>query len=126
MEKWNNIQEWEDFGLWGDLDVNMLLRKQYLIVLWVAAVPIRGREYRILCLPNPTVGYTVKFEYNVIVVGYTLEDDVDGKPEAFKNLWRLYLPFRVKAFGWRTFLNRLSSKGQLKRCGILTSHHDLY
>lgn len=36
-------------------------------------------------------------------------------------LWKASVPFKIKVFGWRCFLNRLSSKDQLFFRGIVPS-----
>lgn len=51
-------------------------------------------------------------------------EDLDGDKEiTFKILWKAQVPFKIKAFGWKTFLNRLLSKDHLRRRGIISSNH---
>lgn len=43
----------------------------------------------------------------------------------FCYVWKAHTPFKVRIFFWRSFLNRISTKDQLRRRSILSSPHDL-
>ncbi|XP_058726606.1 uncharacterized protein LOC131597964 [Vicia villosa] len=45
--------------------------------------------------------------------------------EAFGLLWKMDVPFKIKAFGWRLFLNKLPTKDLLANRGISLSYNDL-
>ncbi|XP_058776734.1 uncharacterized protein LOC131651075 [Vicia villosa] len=45
--------------------------------------------------------------------------------EAFGLLWKMDVPLKIKAFGWRLFLNKLTTKDLLVNRGISLSHDDL-
>ncbi|XP_058776714.1 uncharacterized protein LOC131651051 [Vicia villosa] len=45
--------------------------------------------------------------------------------EAFNLIWKADVPFKIKAFGWRLFLNRLPTKDLLVYRGINLNHDNL-
>ncbi|XP_058775271.1 uncharacterized protein LOC131649528 [Vicia villosa] len=59
--------------------------------------------------------------YNKLRIHYGPPNRNDG---AFGLLWKLEVPFKIKAFGWRLFLNRLPVKDLLKIRGISISLDD--
>ncbi|KAI5391406.1 hypothetical protein KIW84_076275 [Lathyrus oleraceus] len=44
--------------------------------------------------------------------------------ESFCSVWKTHSPFKVRTFVWRCFLNRISTKDQLRRRGLLHSPYD--
>lgn len=43
---------------------------------------------------------------------------------ALCTLWRIQVSTKIKSFGWRIFLNRLTMKDQLKKRGLCLSIND--
>jgi hypothetical protein len=71
-------------------------------------------------IPDPSHGYTVRGAYRTLTDGTptnlgvsVLSDDI---------FWRKDVPLKVSIFAWRLFRNRLPTKGNLFRRGII--HHD--
>lgn len=74
--------------------------------------------------PEPLAGYSVKYG-NVVLEAVRVIDDVDvSLKEAFCSVWKTHSPFKVRTFVWWCFLNRISTKDQLRRRGILHSPYD--
>ncbi|XP_058770110.1 uncharacterized protein LOC131643803 [Vicia villosa] len=68
--------------------------------------------------------FTVKSVYSVIR-DRDLEVAVDNKVVAFLNkFWKSHVPSKIKVFGWRVLHNRLPSKDQLVKRGIINNSQD--
>lgn len=65
-------------------------------------------------------GYTTKSGYKALPVYFEEDNHVDGLFMTCNILWSLKFLYRIKAFGWRSFLNRLTTKDQLNKRGIIT------
>ncbi|XP_058757153.1 uncharacterized protein LOC131630385 [Vicia villosa] len=70
-------------------------------------------------------GYTVSSCYSF----YASRRIPFGPPikceEAFNLIWKAEVPFKIKAFGWRLFVNRLPTKNLLVYRGITFTHANL-
>ncbi|KAI5440705.1 hypothetical protein KIW84_010251 [Lathyrus oleraceus] len=64
-------------------------------------------------LPDPMEGYSVKSGYEVILAKTFPISITEDKSRELLILWTLPASFRIKAFGWRNFFNRLLSKDKL-------------
>ncbi|XP_058733190.1 uncharacterized protein LOC131604790 [Vicia villosa] len=49
---------------------------------------------------------------------YPIEAPDILREKAFGYLWKINIPFRIKAFGWKCFWNRVATKDQLSRRGV--------
>ncbi|KAI5442231.1 hypothetical protein KIW84_011338, partial [Lathyrus oleraceus] len=65
-----------------------------------------------------------KSAYEAMTVCFEKDDSAEGLYSACNISWRLKILFRIKAFEWRTFFNRLPTKDQLNKRGM--SAHDFY
>lgn len=61
----------------------------------------------------------------MLITDTSIDEHEKGNEEAYNRLWKVSIPFRVKAFGWMGFINRLSAKDQLKTIGVLSYPHNL-
>lgn len=60
--------------------------------------------------------------------GYTVptsDEDNANRKDAIVRLWKVSALLSVKAFGWIGFLNRLPSKDQLRKRGVISSSNGL-
>lgn len=49
----------------------------------------------------------------------------EDNSKAFSLLWNIPASFSVKAFGWKSFHNRLPTKDKLRSRGVITTLNDL-
>jgi len=68
-------------------------------------------------LPDPRVGYTVRGAYCILTSGMVLNHNARLVLADF--LWRKDIPLKVSVFGWRLFKNRLPTKDNLFRRGVI-------
>ncbi|KAI5442230.1 hypothetical protein KIW84_011338, partial [Lathyrus oleraceus] len=66
-----------------------------------------------------------KSAYEAMTVCFEKDDSAEGLYSACNISWRLKILFRIKAFEWRTFFNRLPTKDQLNKRGIITDFKNL-
>lgn len=97
----------------------MLPRICQMLRLLEGVVSWRGSEDVAVWLMEQCGGYSTKSGYEAMAEGYVTDVHVDGIIPACNILWSLKIPFRIKAFWWRSFLNILPMKDQLSRRGIL-------
>lgn len=62
--------------------------------------------------------YTEKLGYNCIMEAKYKEELEEGQRDLLNRLWKMHIPDKIKAFGWRIFLNKLATKDQLKKGGL--------
>ena len=65
---------------------------------------------------DPVAGYSVSGAYRLLISGLPPTTHVPAT-----QLWKKDVPLKVSAFAWRLFWNRLSSKKNLFRRGIISS-----
>lgn len=63
------------------------------------------------------VGYSVKSGYDVLMEDVNHSNISEDNSKAFSLLWNIPASFSVKAFGWKSFHNRLR--------GVITTSNDL-
>ncbi|KAI5424746.1 hypothetical protein KIW84_030802 [Lathyrus oleraceus] len=93
----------------------MLSRICKMLRLLEGVVSLRGREDVAVWLMELCGGYSTKSGYEAMAEGYVTDVHVDGLIPSCNILWSLKIPFRIKAFWWRSFLNILPTKDQLSR-----------
>jgi len=71
-------------------------------------------------IPDPAVGYTVKGAYRTLTSGMASVSTTPVVSVAL--IWRKNVPLKVSIFGWRLFGNKLLTKANLFRRGII--QHD--
>lgn len=79
-----------------------------------------GAEGEIECCLS-IKGYTVKSGYDFLKEGHHRNIGASVRGVAFNSLWLSRIAYKVKAFRWKTFLNRLLTNDQLFRRGVLSS-----
>ncbi|XP_058752759.1 uncharacterized protein LOC131625939 [Vicia villosa] len=67
---------------------------------------------------NEETDFSVASCYSFLLKRLTPFGPPNKSDEAFGLLWKLEVPFKIKAFGWRLFLNRLPTKDLLLLRGI--------
>ncbi|XP_058753183.1 uncharacterized protein LOC131626384 [Vicia villosa] len=116
MGGWSNEGwTWGDFGLEGDTheeDVAVLRS-----VLDGAEGRNEGRDEVKWC-NNEDIDFSVASCYSYLLKRFTPFGPPIKSFEAFGFLWNLEVPFKIKAFGWRLFYNRLPTKDLLLIRGI--------
>ncbi|CAI8590018.1 unnamed protein product [Vicia faba] len=74
--------------------------------------------------PNKDGIFNVKSCYNLIR-DRELEDVVESESKlALKMIWKTNIQSKLKVFGWRVVLNRLPTKDQLVKRGIIRDEHE--
>ncbi|CAI8600307.1 unnamed protein product [Vicia faba] len=68
-------------------------------------------------------GYTTREGYKRLCDELDRENLEKGSEERFVSLWKMSVSFRIRAFGWRAFLDRLPTKIQLRK-RIITGLQD--
>lgn len=68
---------------------------------------------------------SVRSFYFVIFKQSSIDNSVLALGKACNLLWASQVPMKINVFDWRTLLDKLATKDQLKRRGILSSIHDL-
>ncbi|XP_058747131.1 uncharacterized protein LOC131620130 [Vicia villosa] len=69
--------------------------------------------------------FAVSSCYNWLNLQHIPPGPDDRFHSAFSAIWKVEAPAKVKAFGWRCFLNKLPTKDSLLRKGILNSSSNL-
>lgn len=64
--------------------------------------------------------FSVKSYYNIINSVHIPYEPVGEFDEAFSKVWRMDVPIKIKAFGWRCFIDRLLTHGALSHKGVLS------
>lgn len=70
-------------------------------------------------------GYKVSNDYGLLAEGSYSFSLSSFSDKASGLIWRICIPFRIKAFGWRVLLNRILSKDQLSHRGIISNYYDI-
>lgn len=71
-----------------------------------------------------TRGYSVRSGMQIISQMHYGVEISAGCLEAINSIWGLVVPYRIKAFGWRWMLNRLSTRDLLSCRGIILSQQE--
>ncbi|XP_058752626.1 uncharacterized protein LOC131625814 [Vicia villosa] len=69
--------------------------------------------------------FSVSSCYNLLCRNYIPFGPANCFDSAFVALWKVDVPLKVKAFGWRSFLNKVPTKDALLHRGILNSSSNL-
>ncbi|XP_058783412.1 uncharacterized protein LOC131658095 [Vicia villosa] len=122
----------DDLWAWGDCGINVELLPvssldayQQLCNLIGCVAPVADKPDSLFWQHDRVRGYSAKVGYDCLV-GRT--DDVsfdEDYSRAFRLLWSSEVPFNIKGFVWKCFLNRLPTKDQLVCRGIPLSNPDL-
>ncbi|XP_045800040.1 uncharacterized protein LOC123894168 [Trifolium pratense] len=73
-----------------------------------------GNRDHVVWLGDPSKSYSVKSAYKVLT-----EDSNSENQLPFKKLWIKFVPLKVTIFGWQVFQNRIPSKENLCKRGIV-------
>ncbi|XP_058764257.1 uncharacterized protein LOC131637673 [Vicia villosa] len=124
-----------NFWAWGDLGcevqhsegvVGGLLQQQLFSILSILGPvsPDRNRSDSLSWICDVDRGYTSKSSYDLLISRGIPEWEEDNKADTFVDLWSMDIPFTVRAFIWRCFLNRAPTKDQLLSRGISILNDD--
>ncbi|XP_058764618.1 uncharacterized protein LOC131638082 [Vicia villosa] len=120
MGRWeDNSWVWglQDYILQHDHEVAEEL--QELCCILTDVTPIWNGEDRFVWSLGATGGYVVGEFYNKLLSEYRVVVEQLDVKEALKVLWQSWMPLKVKIFGWRLLKDRLATKEQLIRRGII-------
>ncbi|XP_058783007.1 uncharacterized protein LOC131657653 [Vicia villosa] len=127
MGGWNN-GSWN----WGDLGISMVGRDAVFLDslsvlknLLDSFGSLNTSKDCVVWSLDLEKGYTVASCYGL----YASRRIPYGPPtkgeEAFNLLWKTEVPYKIKAFGWRLFLNRLPTKDSLAHRGLAFTNNNL-
>ncbi|CAI8605504.1 unnamed protein product [Vicia faba] len=68
-------------------------------------------------IPDGLEGYTVQSSFKLIFADRRFKELKEGSEAAFNILWKTQVSFKVKALGWRIFINMIATKDQLRKRG---------
>ncbi|XP_058762286.1 uncharacterized protein LOC131635664 [Vicia villosa] len=90
-----------------------------LIELLTNISPTLNAQDTLSWWPNQDGQFSVKSFYN-LMHDRDSEDVLDTQSKlAFKRIWKTSIPSRLKVFGWRVVLNRIPTKDQLAKRGVI-------
>jgi hypothetical protein len=75
-----------------------------------------GNKDRLIWLDDSSKCYSVKSAYKVLT-----EDNNMGNQTPYKKVWHKLVPLKVAVFGWQVFQDRIPSKVNLCKRGIIDS-----
>jgi hypothetical protein len=76
-----------------------------------------------LWIPDPGVGYTVRWAYRILTGGTSINHNAPLVSADL--LWRKDIPLKVSIFAWRLIQNRLPTKVNLFRRGVIHNEAQL-
>ncbi|XP_057452847.1 uncharacterized protein LOC130744703 [Lotus japonicus] len=79
-----------------------------------------GRPDRWLWEPGEEGAYSVNSAYSFLQVSDLGVSDID-----FQSIWSAFAPSKVKAFAWCMLLNRIPTKANLRRRGVIPAEGDV-
>lgn len=126
MGRWEGITwVWEDMCLGNCLLSSKVAERQpQLLALLEKVAPVRDVHNRLYWRKDLDTGYNSKCGYEVLVGSTDAMALEDGTQTTLRTLWTTDIPFKVKAFVWRCFLNRFATKDQLLMRGIMILNSD--
>ncbi|XP_058784238.1 uncharacterized protein LOC131659006 [Vicia villosa] len=101
----------------------LLLQQQLLSVLGFVS-PDQNRTDTLSWNYDVDKDYTSKSGYDLLICRGIPEWEEDDKANTFADLWSMDIPFTVRAFIWRCFLNRAPTKDLLLTRGISILNDD--
>ncbi|XP_058749790.1 uncharacterized protein LOC131622764 [Vicia villosa] len=124
--------DWKDGSwLWGDLGIPASLSSgravgiDGLLQLFSAATVSNYQSDSIFWQHEEGDVFTVSSCYNVLCRHYIPFGPDNCYDSAFFAIWKVEVPIKVKAFEWRCFVNKISTKDSLLSKGILNSSSNL-
>lgn len=118
MGHWhNNVWTWDDFRISG-YDLNYVRsRVANLMALVDGFYPNQAEKDEILWCNGDDAVYTTRAGYNRLKESINQEILELDQINAFRFLWGIQVPAKIKVFVWRLLLNRCAAKDQLKKRG---------
>ncbi|XP_058732598.1 uncharacterized protein LOC131604128 [Vicia villosa] len=121
----NNSWAWSDVGIPADsLSVALDEDLQQLTLLLGSTAPVEDKADSVFWQHDLANGYSVKVGYDCLEGRLDVSRIDDDYSRAFHILWSSDVPFNIKAFSWKCFLNRLPTKDMLLSRGIHLSNSD--
>ncbi|XP_058725465.1 uncharacterized protein LOC131596740 [Vicia villosa] len=120
MGSWNGeIWRW-NFGTFGETeDGTAAAQLNQLVILLASVQPCRLIEDSFVWWRNPS-GFTVSNAYDTILLLDLPHPPLENSLSSiFSCLWKTKVPSRIHLFGWRLIWNRLPTKAELAKRGIL-------
>ncbi|XP_058726970.1 uncharacterized protein LOC131598375 [Vicia villosa] len=116
-----------DLDISGDMlleDPTDLMEVMELLEILASAKPVERENDSFIWWPAEEGAFTVKSCY--LSLRDRLEEDTveANKTTALNLIWKSQIPSKLKVFGWRVLLDRLPSKIQLARRGIILNEQD--
>jgi hypothetical protein len=111
-------RRWWDFR-WRHNLFQWEVEKVDLLVDRLVNVSLSSREDGWRWAPNPDEGFSVKSAYDVLMEGVDRPLLNAFDLSLFSRLWESPAPSKVVAFSWQLFYNRLPTKDNLARRGVL-------
>lgn len=108
----NSVWCWGDFAI--QLQQNLSIVQDFLHVF----IPAEGTKFFRETLIFSS--YSAKNDYDCIMEAKIQDNLEEDHCCAFCTLWKTSVPTRIKAFGYRVFLNRLATKDQLKKMRFMS------
>ncbi|XP_058726139.1 uncharacterized protein LOC131597459 [Vicia villosa] len=125
---------WSDgVWTWGDFGVSEVFLSNPVIAEELCTLRSRLEDFRGWNFEKDIVLWTGNSKNSFSVAScYSFYDSIrypfgpsNIHEGAFGLLWKLEVPFKIKVFGWRLFLNRLPTKDLLEIRGMHFSHENL-
>ncbi|XP_058746830.1 uncharacterized protein LOC131619786 [Vicia villosa] len=118
---------WGDFGLVQPLYIADTASLEDLKRSVQEVTVCSDRSDSVTWRKNPAEGYTVKEGYGFCFTPPEVNDHVGeaARLKVFERLWRIKIPFRIRAFGWRCIWNRIATKDNLAKRGIVSNPSDI-
>ncbi|XP_058777034.1 uncharacterized protein LOC131651385 [Vicia villosa] len=106
-------------GLSIDNNAETDLELEDLTQILLAVEPIRYTHDGFSWTGGDMGEFSVSFYYKQLMLALNEEKVDPSHKEALKHVWRSWLPSKVKIFGWRLLKDRLATRAQLVKRGIL-------
>lgn len=121
----NGVWNLREFGVINPVVSVCNAESDNLCLLLAAAATTVGRTDTVRWLPSSNDSFTVSSCYKILsnsFVPFGLSNRYDS---VFASIWKMEVPIKVKALGWRCFLNKIPTRDNLLVRGILNSSFNL-
>ncbi|XP_058776133.1 uncharacterized protein LOC131650440 [Vicia villosa] len=128
MGGWVNGEwKWGNFGvvLHDDSDLALVAEDALLRFLLIGRDPFLEGGDKVSWIGSAEGFFSVASCYEFLVVSRTPFGPLGRNDGALYLIWRIQVPFKIKAFGWRLFVNRLPTKDLLSFRGVPFSIENL-
>ncbi|XP_058733750.1 uncharacterized protein LOC131605409 [Vicia villosa] len=88
-------------------------------------VPAAAVRDSTVWLPTAAAAFTVSSCYAALCKMHIPYGPPGAFDMSYKSIWRVDVPLKIRAFGWKCFVNRIPSKVLLLKRGILSSNSNI-